>query len=78
MKLYAPGPGAKVLSLDQQGELLVAAVKNANGSIACVVLNQPGRKQEFAININGEVSYYSIDGQAIQTIVIDWINRDSE
>ena len=71
-------PGAKVLSLDQQGELLVAAVKNANGSIACVVLNQPGRKQEFAININGEVSYYSIDGQAIQTIVIDWINRDSE
>ena len=64
-------PGAKVLSVDQQGELLVAAVKNENGSIACVVLNQPSEKQEFAININGEISYHIIDGQAIQTIVID-------
>lgn len=64
-------PGAVRIGFSLNHEILrTTAVKNPDGSIAVVVFN-PGEKREtIRLNHNGQTKLFSIDAQALQTIII--------
>jgi glucosylceramidase len=65
-------PGAQVIGLDNSdAELLVTAAKNPDNSIAVVVLNQGESKKSFTLSLGDSKTTLNIDGQAIQTIIIN-------
>ena len=50
--------------------LMITAAKNTAGTIAVVVFNQEKASKNFQLNLNEKSIDLSIDGQAIQTIII--------
>ncbi|MBO6537495.1 MAG: glycoside hydrolase family 30 protein [Balneolaceae bacterium] len=52
-------------------ELLITAAQNPDGSIALLVLNQTEQEKTLSIMLDGAAEMISIDGKALQTIVIN-------
>lgn len=64
-------PGAiKIGCTISHKELITTAVKNPDGSIAVVVFNPSSEKQNIEIKLNNKIKIISIDGKALQTIII--------
>ena len=64
-------PGAKVLATaSSEAELMATAVRNPDGSLAVVLLNQLQRPVGVVLNIDGTQYKLSIAAEAIQTIVL--------
>lgn len=64
-------PGAIVIdSKNTDDQLMVAAAKNPDGSIAVVVFNESKTQKSFKLNLNQLSKKITIEPQAIQTIVI--------
>ena len=64
-------PGAKVLATaSSEAELMATAVRNPDGSLAVVLLNQLQRPVGVVLNIDGKQYKLSIAAEAIQTIVL--------
>ncbi|MFV1884291.1 MAG: glycoside hydrolase family 30 protein [Balneola sp.] len=51
-------------------EILVTAAKNLDGSTTVVILNQLDEAKRIQINLEGKATFFSIEGKALQTIVI--------
>ena len=65
-------PGAQVLEVNHtDGELMVTAAENEDGSIVVVVFNEGEQPRSFDLNIDGTERLIAIDAQALQTIVIE-------
>ena len=64
-------PGAKRIGWTCDDEsLLVTAAKNPDGSIALVVLNQGEEVKNISLALGEATANFSIDGKALQTIMI--------
>lgn len=64
-------PGAKVLATaSSEAELMATAVRNPDGSLTVVLLNQLQRPVGVVLNIDGTQYNISIAAEAIQTIVL--------
>ena len=64
-------PGAVKIGLESSDQYLqTTAVQNPDGSIAVVVFNEGTTTKNFTLNLEGVNKSLSIEGQAIQTIVI--------
>jgi glucosylceramidase len=64
-------PGAKRIGYNVSGnELQVTAAKNPDGSLAVVILNEGTESRSVSISLNASSTKLSINGQAIQTIII--------
>ncbi len=64
-------PGAKRIGFEHSdSEVMVTAVKNPNGSIAVVIFNPGETRTGVHLLLDGKKAAFSIDGKAIQTIVI--------
>ncbi|MEQ8474707.1 glycoside hydrolase family 30 protein [Fulvivirga sp.] len=64
-------PGAKRIGFENANEKLqVTAVKNPDGTLAVVILNEGKVTQNFSLNLGEEQKTVSISPQAIQTIII--------
>lgn len=65
-------PGAKKIDLKVDNENVIAtAVKNPDGSIAVILLNQSDQPVSIDISLQGHVESVSISKQAIQTITLN-------
>jgi len=65
-------PGAQVLDVSHtDGDLMVTAAENENGSIVVVVFNEGEQPRSFDLSIDGTERLIAIDAQALQTIVIE-------
>jgi len=65
-------PGAKGIGWQSTDkELLITAAQNPDGSIAVVVLNQEEKVKNFNIEMKGIKKSITIDGQALQTIILN-------
>jgi glucosylceramidase len=65
-------PGAEVIGLENSDkELQVTAAKNRDGSIAVVVFNPTEKRKYFGLALADNRKDISIDGKAIQTVVIN-------
>ncbi len=68
-------PGAKVIDLkNSDNELMATAAKNIDGSIAVVLFNEFKTPKTIKLHLNKNHVEFSIDAQAIQTIVIPSTN----
>ncbi|WP_394346598.1 glycoside hydrolase family 30 protein [Winogradskyella aurantia] len=64
-------PGAEVIGVENADkDLMVAAAKNPDGSIAVVLFNEGVAPKNFNLNLKNESVSITINGQAIQTIII--------
>lgn len=64
-------PGAVRIGFKNTNEeLMVTATKNPDGSIAVIVFNEGDEVQNFSVSLNQKIIDLSIQGKAIQTIVI--------
>ena len=64
-------PGATRIGLSNTDDsLLVTAAQNPDGSIAVVVFNEGDSARPFTLSLGEKSTYVSINGQAIQTIII--------
>ncbi len=64
-------PEAEVIDVQKtDDDLMVAAAKNTDGSIAVVVFNEGKESKSFNINLNDVTTQIGISPQAIQTIII--------
>jgi len=64
-------PGATRIGHTQSDdELMLTAVQNPDGTIAVVILNQTEEARGIELDLNGQVYAFSIDGSALQTILI--------
>ncbi len=64
-------PGAYRIGLDHSDdELMVTAVQNPDGSVVVVLLNQTEETHGIDLNLNGQVHKFSIQGSALQTVVL--------
>lgn len=64
-------PGAKRIGFDSEDhDLMVTAAQNPNGSIAVVIFNDKKDKKTYNLSLGEQSSNITIDGKAIQTIVI--------
>jgi len=64
-------PGALKIGLETTDKnIQTTAVQNPDGSIAVVVFNEGTTTKNFTLNLEGVNKSFSIEGQAIQTIVI--------
>ncbi|GAB5408328.1 MAG: glycoside hydrolase family 30 protein [Balneolaceae bacterium] len=69
-------PGAvRIGHSHEEDEVLVTAVENPDGSIVMVVLNQSEDSRELQIDLEGKTSNISIQGKALQTIIINSKNK---
>lgn len=68
-------PDAKRIGFENDNKnLQVTAAKNADGSIAVVILNETKSPQSFNLSLGDESTTIAIAGQAIQTIMISTKN----
>ena len=68
-------PEAKIIGLENSDKaLMVTAAKNPDGSIAVVIFNQEPEVKHIKLYLNNSYKNISINGQAIQTIVIPKTN----
>ncbi|WP_422106003.1 glycoside hydrolase family 30 protein [Winogradskyella sp.] len=64
-------PDAEVIGVEKtDDDLMVAAAKNTDGSIAVVIFNEGQEAKYFSLRLNEERKRIGISGQAIQTIII--------
>ena len=64
-------PGAvKIGCTINHKELMTTAVKNPDGTIAVVIFNPTSEKHNVEIKLNNKIKMISIDGKALQTIII--------
>jgi glucosylceramidase len=64
-------PGAKRIGFENSIEnLMVTACKNPDGSIVLVALNMENEPRTFNLNLGEETVAYTIDAQAVQTIIL--------
>ena len=64
-------PGAKRIGFENSDKtLMITAAQNPDGTIAVVVFNQENEAKDFQLNLGEQSIDLSIDGQAIQTIII--------
>lgn len=64
-------PGSKRIDLEIDNDKIIGtAVQNPDGSIAIMLLNQTAEVHSININLAKETYELSIDGQAVQTIVL--------
>ncbi len=64
-------PGAiKIGCTINDKEIVTTAVKNPDGTIAIVVFNPTSEKQNIEIKLNNKIKIISIDGKALQTVII--------
>ena len=64
-------PGAiKIGCTINDKDIVTTAVKNPDGTIAVVVFNPTSEKQNIEIKLNNKIKIISIDGKALQTIII--------
>lgn len=64
-------PGAKRIGFDYHDEtIMVTAAENPDGSIAVVIFNPGENRKGIELNLDGKNVPFSIDGKAIQTIII--------
>lgn len=64
-------PGAKRIGWKYAPEdLQVTAAKNTDGSIVVILLNQDVQRKLFTVKLDSFTKTFSIDGEALQTIVI--------
>ena len=64
-------PGAQRIGTElSDDQLLATAVANPDGSIALVILNQEEESKTIMISLGDKTTTVSINGQAIQTIII--------
>ena len=69
-------PGATRIGVDNTNETLqVTAAKNPDGSLVVVLLNEGKNSQNFRLTLGDESQNISIQGQAIQTIIISTKNQ---
>lgn len=68
-------PGAKRIGVNNANKSLqVTAAKNPDGSLVVVLLNESKSPQNFRLTLDEETNDVSIQGQAIQTIIISTKN----
>lgn len=68
-------PDAQVIAIDSSDEnLMVTAAKNPDGSIAIVLFNDLETPKSISLDLDGKIANFSIDGKAIQTIILDGSN----
>lgn len=64
-------PGAKRIGFEHSDrEVMVTAAKNPDGSIAVIIFNLGENRKGVQLLLDGEKTTFSIDGKALQTIVI--------
>ncbi len=64
-------PGAvKIGCTINHKDLVTTAVKNPDGTIAIVIFNPTSEKHNLEIKLNNKTKIISIDGNALQTIII--------
>ena len=64
-------PEAKVIELENNDkDLMITAAENPDGSIAVVIFNEKAKGKNIQLSLNEKNVKVSIQGQAIQTIVI--------
>ena len=64
-------PGAvKIACTINHKDLMTTAVKNPDGTIAVVIFNPTSEKHNLEIKLNNKTKIISIDGNALQTIII--------
>lgn len=64
-------PGAERIEFNNSNqELMVTAAKNPDGSIVVIVFNEGDDVQHFSVSLNEKTRALSIQGKAIQTLVI--------
>ncbi|MBA4319361.1 MAG: glycosyl hydrolase family 30 [Flavobacterium sp.] len=64
-------PGAvKIGCTINHKDLMTTAVKNPDGTIAVVIFNPTSEKHNLEIKLNNRIKIISIDGKALQTIII--------
>lgn len=64
-------PGAvKIGCTINHKDLMTTAVKNPDGTIAVVIFNPTSEKHNVEIKLNNKIKMISIDGKALQTIII--------
>lgn len=69
-------PGAIRIGLENTDEeLLVTAAKNPDGSIAVIILNQGTQQKSTTLSLGEKTTSISINGQAIQTIIVPTQNK---
>lgn len=69
-------PGAvRIGHSHEDEEVLVTAVQNPDESIVVLVLNQSEDSRKLEITLNGKVESLSIQGRAIQTIILNEVNK---
>jgi glucosylceramidase len=55
----------------ENGEIMAAAVRNPDGTLAVAVFNESEEKVGYALDIDGTVHTLHIPPQALQTILIE-------
>jgi glucosylceramidase len=64
-------PGAEVIGVENTDkDLMISAAKNPDGSIAAVLFNEGISPKNFNLNLNNKSVSITINGQAIQTIIL--------
>ncbi len=64
-------PEAKIIELENSNsDLMVTAAKNPDGTVAVVIFNETESPRRISLSMNEKIMEFSIDAQAIQTIVI--------
>ncbi|MFK7950607.1 MAG: glycoside hydrolase family 30 beta sandwich domain-containing protein, partial [Saprospiraceae bacterium] len=63
-------PGAKRIGLENSDKDLQVTAVEQDDNIVVVLLNEGTEAKTFSIDLNGQTVNLSIDGQAIQTVVI--------
>lgn len=65
-------PGAKVIEIEKPTNktFMVTAAKNPDGSIAVVIFNEEPIARDFSLNLHEKTVNLHIEGQALQTIMI--------
>ena len=64
-------PGGEVIGVDNSDEsLMVSSVKNPDGSIAVVLFNETETPKSISLTLHEKTVTFSIDAQAIQTVMI--------
>lgn len=64
-------PGANRIGFEhKESELMVTAAQNPEGSITVIIFNPTSKKTAIELNLGNRTTEFSIDGKAIQTVVI--------
>ncbi|MFL1010555.1 glycoside hydrolase family 30 protein [Flavisericum labens] len=64
-------PNAQVIGIENPDEdLMMAAAKNPDGTIAVVIFNETEIPKSINLSLEGKTKRFAIDGKALQTVII--------